>query len=62
MGADSVTNVYRSLRWHYPNQVKRSKATPSSQPVTQAPKDIIAHCPGNCKAWEKFYQLYLRIN
>jgi hypothetical protein len=26
-----------SLRWHYPNQVHRSKAAPSSQPVQQAP-------------------------
>ena len=26
-----------SLRWHYPNQVIGSKATPSSQPVIQAP-------------------------
>lgn len=30
----------RSLRWHYPNQV-RSKVTPSSQPVVQAPARLI---------------------
>ena len=27
----------RFLRWHYPNQVQRSKVLLSSQPVSQAP-------------------------